>query len=393
MITFSNPGEIDLRLLTTMGANVKLDDESIGIFGTGLKYSIATLLRNGCSVVLYRGLRRYEFFVTTETIRGKAFDIIHYREGDTQDEPGEDKSLNITTDLGRNWTLENAYRELWSNCMDEKGEVLNCGITPEMGRTLIKVEGLDQVHAERDSFILNKSLYPILYADTLVEIRAGMSKRVFYRGIAVHDLDSPANFTYNILSQLELTEDRTANSSYDLRWAMIHGFMRMTPDRYIPAILSEGTFENTYDYKYTSPPSAFIEHVLSQTKGRFLKLPPSLVSEAYRVKPSAKPDFDEYKPTLGELAAVDMAIGHLAKAGFYVARERLAFAHLGDKVLGTVRNGKIYLAPLAFKENELIHTLLEELAHLESQSTDGTRVFQNYLISHLIRLVEQVNAN
>ena len=117
-VTFHNPGEIDLRVISTMGVNVKPDnDAAIGYFGTGLKYAIAVLLRHRQQVVVWSGWRRVELTATTETIRGKDFAVVNMRDGD-----GPWQSLGFTTELGRNWTLENAYRELYSNCKDEGGE-------------------------------------------------------------------------------------------------------------------------------------------------------------------------------------------------------------------------------------------------------------------------------
>ena len=47
MIVFENPGEIDIRSISTFGVSVKEGDNPIGFFGTGLKYAIVVLLRTG----------------------------------------------------------------------------------------------------------------------------------------------------------------------------------------------------------------------------------------------------------------------------------------------------------------------------------------------------------
>ena len=46
-IIFTNQGEIDIRAVTTFGVSVKNDNSAIGMFGTGLKYAIAIILRHG----------------------------------------------------------------------------------------------------------------------------------------------------------------------------------------------------------------------------------------------------------------------------------------------------------------------------------------------------------
>ena len=49
MIIFQNKGLIDVHAISIMGVSVK-EDNSIGFFGTGLKYAIAVLLREGIKI-------------------------------------------------------------------------------------------------------------------------------------------------------------------------------------------------------------------------------------------------------------------------------------------------------------------------------------------------------
>lgn len=58
-IIFHNPGELDIRAVTTFGLSVKKSDNPIGQFGTGLKYAIAVALRHGCDVEICAGRERY----------------------------------------------------------------------------------------------------------------------------------------------------------------------------------------------------------------------------------------------------------------------------------------------------------------------------------------------
>jgi hypothetical protein len=53
-VIFQNLGLIDLRAVQIMGLNAKESKNPIGQFGTGLKYAIAVLLRNNCSVSIFR---------------------------------------------------------------------------------------------------------------------------------------------------------------------------------------------------------------------------------------------------------------------------------------------------------------------------------------------------
>ncbi|MDD3302253.1 MAG: hypothetical protein PHN31_01760 [Candidatus Gracilibacteria bacterium] len=44
---FENDGEIDINSIKFLGCSTKDGIETIGKFGTGLKYAISVLLRNG----------------------------------------------------------------------------------------------------------------------------------------------------------------------------------------------------------------------------------------------------------------------------------------------------------------------------------------------------------
>ena len=116
-IFFSNPGHMDILAATTLGVNAKTNDSPIGYFGTGLKYAIATLLRHNHEIVISIGDTYYTFFSTPMKSRNKSYHLVEMRiNGD------ERRPLGFTTDLGKNWGIREAYRELYSNMLDEEGE-------------------------------------------------------------------------------------------------------------------------------------------------------------------------------------------------------------------------------------------------------------------------------
>lgn len=203
MIVFQNKGLIDLRGITTFGVCAKPETKNpIGYFGTGLKYAIAVLLREGQKVTLWHGTRKCKFRAKKQKIRGKAFNMVQMN----------GKDLPFTTELGKNWELWMAYRELAANAMDEPETVIEHeGIqNTRAGRTTFGVEGdlIDKVHADRDEIFL--STKPTYKFDT-VELHDGpnVGGWVYYRGIRVYKLDKPAMYNYNILAETRLTEDRT----------------------------------------------------------------------------------------------------------------------------------------------------------------------------------------
>src|SRR5882724_11960473 len=112
MIVFQNPGLIDLDAALVMGVNAKLGESPIGFFGTGLKYAMATLLRNNCRFRIFRGVEEFQITTQKLSFRDKNFDLVWLN----------GSKLGFTTDLGRNWKPWQAYRELYSNAKDEGGQ-------------------------------------------------------------------------------------------------------------------------------------------------------------------------------------------------------------------------------------------------------------------------------
>lgn len=198
MIILKNRGEIDVDLIRVMGVNVKESENPIGQFGTGLKYAIAVFLREGIEFSLWIGANKYEFFSEEKDIRGKTFSMCKMQG------PFDSIDLPFTTDLGRNWDVWQAYREIDCNCMDEGGEIfISTSARGESGYTTFCVEEIDT----RGIFLRDSSA-PLLFSNDDIEIYEGESECIYYRGVRAKDLDRPSLYTYNIKRECDLTEDR-----------------------------------------------------------------------------------------------------------------------------------------------------------------------------------------
>lgn len=198
-ILFQNKSALPLECISTFGVSAKDTDSPIGYFGTGLKYAIAVLLREGCTINIFIDGTEYNFRTELQPVRNKEFGFIYMN----------DVALPFTVELGKNWQLWQAYRELYSNCMDEGGNVdyYDTAWNNETTEgTFIDVTGLDEIHQASNRFILRSE--PKHRLDDL-EIHESVDPGVFYKGIRV--LDLPTKYTYNILSGLSLTEDRTVS--------------------------------------------------------------------------------------------------------------------------------------------------------------------------------------
>lgn len=228
MIVFQNPGILDVRCITTQGINVKDDEETaIGQFGTGLKIAIAVMLRTEHTVEINTGDMTYKFFTVNQVVRGKEFQFIVmeptrsiFEGGETNYVSEANITLGFTTDFGKHWEKWMAYREFYSNCMDEKGtiEILTEIDTPyhgtEMTTIVITGPDIDAIHKNRHQYFLTGD--PI-WEDDNVAIHTAQAGRVFYQGIWAGNLEPDPAFAYNIKCKAELTEDRTFKNLYAVK--------------------------------------------------------------------------------------------------------------------------------------------------------------------------------
>lgn len=261
-VLFNNNSELPIECISTFGVSVKENEHPIGYFGTGLKYAVAVLLREGCDVTMYIGGKEYAFSKRQGEIRGKQFEFI-----DMNGQP-----LPFTTELGKNWQLWQAYRELYSNCMDEKGFVVGeeYEYQPDArcrdSGTSIKVDGeaFDEIHAKRGEFILLSEPKHVMGE---VEVHESEEPGIFYKGIRV--LTMPTRYSYNITSDLTLTEDRTA-SQWDVEFAITGALTTCNNINAIADILSideeAGYHEPKLNYsKYVRPSEEFMK-LIAQLK-------------------------------------------------------------------------------------------------------------------------------
>jgi hypothetical protein len=388
MILFTNPGEIDPRLITTLGVNVKDGDSPIGFFGTGLKYAIAVLLREAQQITIFSGLRKFSFEVKEEEVRGKSFGFIFMKEGEEVPLP-----LGFTTELGKNWSLSNAYRELFSNAKDERGETIFSTSLhqTERGKTIIAVEGeaFEEVHESRSDFLLEKSERPI-FSSSSIEVFSGASNAIFYRGIAVSFPSRPTTLTYNILIKIDLTEDRTAKYNWHLQH-YIRDVLTVggIPSDLLVYVLLDDNFEGSCSLHEYSWNENFAEAVAICAKKFPEDLDENIKKKYYALKGQLSKSYKRLMPTGSENERLAHAQAVLQKAGFDIKKYPIFLAEdLGHGILGmAVREEKrIYLSRLAFEQEGLCETLLEEFIHLEHDCSDETRKMQDVLLREIVRL-------
>lgn len=381
---FITPGRIDLEAALTFGCSAKNSSSAIGFFGTGLKFAIATLLRTGHEITVHIGDDApLKFSSMPKNFRDKDFQIVHL----------DGKPLGFTTDLGKNWEVWMAFRELHSNTLDEGGvtalELLDVGDVGDVDSyTVIEVVGdlIEHVYKHHLHEIFCKGR--LIDSTPEMEVLQGASQYLYYRGVRVHKLPLPSLHTYNLLSEQSLTEDRTLQNTYNLDYKMAEYASKLTDKNYLERILTapQASFESDFIYRESLTPSDSFLSAVQRCSGTM-----SLNKSAIKLARFCSGEAE--KPV--ELNAVQVkqlekAIQFLSKIGYDIRSYSIHTVDLPKGQTGEARNGKILLSIQSFDRGTkyVAETLLEELIHLREGVYDETRAMQDALLREIITLGE-----
>lgn len=377
MIKFTNDGVMDVRSITAFGVSSKENDDAIGYFGTGLKYAIAIILRHGCSIQIDIDGKQHKFGVERSMVRVNEFDFV------TMD----GNQLSFTTDLGKNWELWMAFRELYCNCTDEKGVIERAHdieLSPEKGKTVIKVVGteFENIFGNINDFIINKNR-PVVYESDAIRIYEGQSRFVFYKGVRILNMDSTMKYTYDIKSYVSLTEDRTASYPSSVRHDIGTEISKMENEGILSQILLVGELYGEHELSMRTDNSDEFKEVCRKAAERFdKKLNPSARSVYKDWVDRALQYNSNYHLNEVENMRLERAIEFCKFIGYKVDTYPINFSEfLGEGVLACAYKDEIYISKRVFSQGtkQVAMTLLEEYLHLKQKLEDETYSFQTYL--------------
>lgn len=260
VVQFITPGLIPLEAFDTMGISAKVGDHPIGRFGTGLKYAVAVILREGGTIRLFRDGTEYEFYLAKMDFRGKEFQRVKMRRKNGFGKWLTGRTMPFTTQLGRDWSLWQAYRELESNTRDEGGSTSVADDqdheVPEDGTViLVECPGFAEC-IEDEGVFLDTDRTERVFRSPKVDIYDAPSKYLYYRGIRVYELRYPSLFTYDFgEGVVSLTEDRTIGNLWSVMWDLAYTIQTKVEDQSVlDRILSKSdmaSFEN-YELNFSS---------------------------------------------------------------------------------------------------------------------------------------------
>lgn len=380
MINFYNAGIINEVSITTFGINAKDNDSAIGYFGTGLKYAIAVLLRNGHQISIKSGTNKFNFELQHETVRGKYFQVVTMN----------NKPLGFTTELGKNWELWMAYRELFCNAKDEGGGVMDGEINNTLFDTVITVTGLDDIHKNNGDFILSSS--PVAVSGN-VEVHKLKSNGIFYKGILVGAFKDML-YSYNVKRSVELTEDRTLKNEWSTRYDITQELQKLSDKRLIAELVTaKDCYEADFIWTENNHSKEFIEVTerLIEKQDRTLN---ARIKTIFKDKIfNALVNATKTQPNDHQSELINRATIFIKKMGYEVKKYPILIGNLGVGILGMAKDDTIFLSDRVFLQGlkQVTATMLEEYLHLEYDLKDETYEMQNFLFDLLIQQAEIAN--
>jgi hypothetical protein len=385
MIIFQTPGLIDLNAVTTLGVSVK-NSSAIGYFGTGLKFAIAVLLRHDAEINIYTNGKKHVFSKTPTTIRDQPFDIVTL----------DGAQLGFTTQLGRDWELWMAFREIACNTLDEKGSY---GLAPDdttihfvgdQSIITVKLPAFDAVYKDREKFIITRA--PIAETDSFAVHSVLERNAIHYKSVKVGKLNKPTVYTYNVRGELTLTEDRTYKDNWELSLMIGKGIAKLSDEEMLIRILTahDQHYEHSIGFQtYWDYSDQFLS-----TAQRLVQNKVPILPKVKQMLKDKKLIITEYRPVLlgaHQSLKLDRAKLLLTNAGYPIEKYKIIVTNdLESDCLGLALVDTIYISLLAFTKGtrEVAATLLEEFGHLESKADDCTREFQNFWIDQLLTKIE-----
>ena len=414
-LLIKNKGEMDILALTLMGATSKEGDSSkIGFFGSGNKYAITTLLREGHHLQIFSGLTEYKISVRDVSFRDTIYQQVVIN--------GENTSL--TTRMGPAWETWMAIREFYCNAVDEgliTFEVVSEVQEPLEDETAIYIEMSPKIQYFLDNvgdYICSDKVLDIV--DTSygsVAILDNQKGRRYRKGISCVSEDHKSLFSYNY-EDIRINESRIAETSYE-QYERIACALAATNNsdiivRLIANIRNKELLESEAIWLENYCISHFSQTwetvllglnmpVIAESLARYfgekgvvgcLIMPDSFVDKIRRDLPKVPVIGDinnesmDASPSEELIAEVEKCVTELTTWGFKdIVINYCIFSD--PNTLGQWKNDKVYISvncPL----DQVIYTLHEELIHRDTGFIDYSRALQTWLFEKVVALEREI---
>jgi hypothetical protein len=414
-LRIQNNGEVDLNAFLLIGASTKEgDDTKIGFFGSGNKYAISCLIRNGIGFQVFSGQEQITFEKKVVVFNNNNFEQIWIN----------GQSTSFTTRMGPTWEVWMALREFVCNAMDENGYIISCvedsEVTGHDGKTNIFIDYIGEVadfYGKYDEFFLRKE--PKHTSNTKsgkVDFisRSDDDNYIVYRkGVrCVPIKEQKSLFNYNF-EKLEINESRIVDSSYTYLKLMTEAYAICTNsdiinkflevclnDDYIESEMYWQYFEGSFSSEWKRELSG--RTLIGENRAKFVNvseidnvkiLPDKLVACLRKYVPDLSfygkkdHDYNEVEVSQEVLDMVNMAEKEVLSYGIFTKLPIVIVDfHIKSRV-GQLLDGTIYLS-VNYLDNYdyLVSTIYEEYLHTLGYR-DNDRQFEQYLMGRVVELM------
>jgi hypothetical protein len=425
IIKITSKGEIDERAFSLLGASSKRDDNTkIGMFGSGLKYSLAYLLRKEIKFKVFSGYREVKFTTEEEIFRDKSFNRIYVN----------GKETSLTTDMGMDWQHWFVMREIYCNALDESEgsitiEEINSfeDITPieDFTSFFISVdEDFNTIINNWDDYFSENRKDLIFHDDKFNQIYAGGEKVLIYRkGIRCHSNPSTKALFHYDMSWININESRIIADDYEFRYNLVKFLKEIKDEKIVHRILYNindywekylywdcswsfsDSWKNIIDDKYLIPfeTAGLWDEEMKLLKGEYIVLPQSMIKSlkitfGADIKVIGENGVNDSKGDKKVIEALDKkqsfmikeATTFLKEAGFDIKYPIKIVKFHNPNVLGQADDSVIYLSEKLFNmgKRKLAAVIIEENEHNSTGWGDETREFQSHFIDLYLSSLE-----
>lgn len=421
-IKIQNSGLLDIRLVSLMGGTTKEGQSNkIGFFGTGLKYTLAYMMRNGLQLKIFIGKDEVKLTNQIEKISEVDFNILYI----------DGQRTAITDKMGRDWKPWMILRECWSNAIDEGGQ------SREITDNIEGKENTTTFYFELDVNFANvwnnwgkyfvTEFEPLFTCPSFSIYPGSAYPRIYKQGVMVKEFESdkPSVFNYDF-KDCNLNELRELQDSVSA--IIFKCLMKLDAPKIITYFLencSNDTFEGDMDYdwdflgtfnnawKETIGNAKLIhQKAVNSIKDRGLDIDMVgniIVAEklykhltktfdgigALRVAGKVNEFFEIYDLELDN--RVKEALVILEQCGYYMHPElKFIYGDFGDKkILAKVSLDakEVLISTRCLQSSlfDLVSTLIEENEHFNTGYNDHTREFQQHFINLFTKTLLEKN--
>jgi hypothetical protein len=440
-ILIQNDGEIESNSFELIGASTKRGDSTkIGFFGSGLKYSIAYMMRKGIGFRIFSGEKEMIFTTKRETLKDQEFERICINGNET----------SFTTTMGPTWTQDwFVLREIYCNAIDEQ----NCQlvkstdtVNPSSGKTRIYIEiteplcdvsnNWDAYFAdERTPLFTSEDMYTCFLGHEdnsitrqQVSVYPKTEGVLFRKGIRVY---SNKKLLYDYGCEgININEDRTAKNPSGIHYGIYNMAASLVNEGYVKSILRSAQddekaeeyfalqISDNSNYWSTNWVQFSKEHLLvvKEHSGKYADEISSSKKELFLIPYSFAKEMKKYVPDvvlLGMGKVVDgvvsseveltpkmnfllkEVVASLKEMKYDVSFEIKVVEFEDEDIMGraNLKDREILIASSTFDKGrrEIALVLMEETEHIISQKGDETRSFQNHIFSQWLKTMEDNN--